>query len=348
MNARDRWWQVLIAAIFALLLIGRAVPAESLAYVADSNSDLVLVIDTQANIVVASIPVGRQPFGVAVAPSGNPLYVANRVGGTVSVIDTATQMSTGVVSGLNFPTNLAVTPDGSRVYVTSSGDNTVAVIDTTTNTIVSSINVGVQPIGIAITPDGQRAYVTNSSSNSVSAIDLTTNTVLTTIQVGCGPQGIAVTPDGGRVYVLNLCGGSVSVIDTATNTVEPGPGSLVDTFSPTGHANLPGVSVAFTPDGSRVYIPILANERFNFVGVVTTADNAPIVVLGVAPAVQQIDTLSVGIAITQDGGRAYLSSNGALTTPGRIIVVDLTTHTTLTTIAAVGPALAGIAVTPDQ
>jgi YVTN family beta-propeller protein len=336
-----------MAGIFALLLTGRAVPAESLAYVADSNSDLVLVIDTQTNIVVASIPVGQQPFGVAVAPNANPLYVANRVGGTVSVIDTNTQMPIGVVSGLNFPTNLAVTPDGSRVYVTSSGDNTVAAIDTSTNTIVSSINVGVQPFGIAITPDGQRAYVTNSQSDSVSAIDVTTNTVLTTIQVGHGPEGIAVTPDGGRVYVLNLGGGSVSVIDTATNTVEPGPATLVDTFHPAGRPNISGLSVAFTPDGARAYIP-LDRGSFNLVSVVGTADNTPVVLLGVAPAVLQIDTLSGGIAITQDGGRAYLSSNGALTTPGRVIVVDLTTHTTLTTIATVGPALAGIAVTPDQ
>lgn len=82
----------------------------------------------------------------------------------------------------------------------------------------------------------------------------------------------------------------------------------------------------------------------NFVSDVRTADNTPIVVLGVAPAVQQIDTLSVRIAITQDGGPAYLSSNGAKTpsiAPGRVIVIDIKTNATLTTIPAVGEALAG-------
>jgi YVTN family beta-propeller protein len=52
-----------------------------------------LVIDTATNTVVATVPVGNEPFGVAVTPDGHA-YVTNRdealPSGSVSVIATAT------------------------------------------------------------------------------------------------------------------------------------------------------------------------------------------------------------------------------------------------------------------
>jgi len=41
--------------------------------------------------MVASIPVGRRPWGIAITPDGQTLYTANGLSGDVSVIDTATR-----------------------------------------------------------------------------------------------------------------------------------------------------------------------------------------------------------------------------------------------------------------
>jgi YVTN family beta-propeller protein len=73
-----------------------ASPAEAapLAY-ANYNANTVPVIDTASNTVVATIPVGNSPSGVAVAPDGKHAYVANYFGNSVSVIDTATNMVVG-------------------------------------------------------------------------------------------------------------------------------------------------------------------------------------------------------------------------------------------------------------
>ena len=48
------------------------------------------VIDEATRTVTATIPVGREPYGVAVDPAAGTVYVANDVGDTVSVIDAAT------------------------------------------------------------------------------------------------------------------------------------------------------------------------------------------------------------------------------------------------------------------
>src|SRR5262249_58331827 len=55
----------------------------------------VSVIATASNVVLAVIPVGNQPFGVAVSPDGSKVYVANENSNTVSVIDTATNTVVG-------------------------------------------------------------------------------------------------------------------------------------------------------------------------------------------------------------------------------------------------------------
>jgi YVTN family beta-propeller protein len=80
-------------ALCAVLAMGvglsaRPAAAAPFAYVTGDNS--VSVIDTATNTVVATIPVGNDPFAVAVTPDGKHAYVTNSDPNTVTVIDTAT------------------------------------------------------------------------------------------------------------------------------------------------------------------------------------------------------------------------------------------------------------------
>ena len=102
-----------------------------LAYIANLDSNDVSVIDTSNDTVLATVPVGSSPFGVAVKPDGTRVYVTNDSDNTVSVIDTSnnTVVATEGV-GLE-PAGVAVNPDGTRAYVTNSNsaDSTLSVID---------------------------------------------------------------------------------------------------------------------------------------------------------------------------------------------------------------------------
>ena len=62
-------------------------PNTNLAYVANSNSSTVSVIDGKTNSVIATIPVGNSPFGVAVNPNTNLAYVAATNSHLIYVID---------------------------------------------------------------------------------------------------------------------------------------------------------------------------------------------------------------------------------------------------------------------
>jgi YVTN family beta-propeller protein len=88
-----------------LFLLGMALltipaQAQTFAYVTNRGSNSVSVIDTASNTVVATIPVGAFPEGVAITPDGTRAYVTDFVSNTVVV-------TIGV--GL-FPTGVAITP----------------------------------------------------------------------------------------------------------------------------------------------------------------------------------------------------------------------------------------------
>ena len=142
----------LAIAAFVSFLLGSAQSLAQNAYIPNAASSSVSVIATATNTVIGSpIPVGNNPFGVAVTSDGSKVYVANHFDKTVSVIDTATNTVIGSPIPVgNNPFGIAVTPDGSKVYVANEGSNTVSVIDTATNTVTAAIPVGNNPIAFGI------------------------------------------------------------------------------------------------------------------------------------------------------------------------------------------------------
>jgi len=58
-------------------IFATAIQAAPFAYIANSGSNSVSVIDTATNTVVATVGVGSAPIGVAANAAGTRVYVAN-------------------------------------------------------------------------------------------------------------------------------------------------------------------------------------------------------------------------------------------------------------------------------
>ncbi len=279
------------------------------AYIANSYDNTTSVIDTATNNITATIPVGIDPFGVAVTQDGSKVYVANNISNTVSVIDTSTNNVTATVPVGNHPFGVAVTPDGTKVYVANKFDNTTSVIDTVTNTVISTVPVvGSYLSGVAVTPDGIKVYVVSSTyidnstyNSTVSVIDTSTNNVTATVNVGAGSTGVAVSPDGEKIYVANGVDNTTSIIDTATNIVT---GTVPVGIDPWG--------IAVTPDGTKVYV---ANHKDKTISVIDTATNSVIatVPVGIYP---------IGVSVTPDGTKVYVANTGS----NNVSIIDTATN----------------------
>jgi YVTN family beta-propeller protein len=257
----------LISMILVLVNITDAAP---FAYITNSGSNTVSVIDVNTGTVTANVIVGLSPYGVALSPDGTKVYVTNQNANTVSVINTTTNTVTATVPVGNRPTGIAVSPDGTKVYVANQNDNTVSVVDTSTNSATTINGIGSTPWGITVSPNGANVYVTCYNSNNVYVINTATNSVTTSIGVGAQPEGIAVSLDGMNIYVACWSSNNVYVINTATNgvTTSIGVGS-----QPEG--------IAFSPDGMNIYVACYSSNNVYVIN--TTTNNVNTVSVGSNP-----------------------------------------------------------------
>jgi YVTN family beta-propeller protein len=295
------------------------------AYITNSSDNTVSVIDTVTNTVVATVPVGATPVGVAVNPAGTFVYVANSFSNTVSVIDTVTNTVVATVPVGVFSFGVAVNPAGTFAYVTNSdavsvfdtANSIVSVIDTASNTVVATVRVGLslpdflgQSLpGVAVNPAGTLVYVTNLVSSTVSVIDTVTNTVTATVPVGTAttPFGVAVNPAGTLVYVTNFASNTVSVINTASNTVVA---TVPVGVFPRG--------VAVNPAGTFAYV---ANFLSHAVSVIDTVTNTVVatVPVGAGPG---------GVAVNPAGTFVYVANSFSNT----VSVIDTASNTVVATV----------------
>ncbi len=324
-------WAVLAIGLSAAAWSGEALAwtGQPLAYVTSFASNSISVIDTGANTVVDTIPVGNGPEGIAVAPDGKHVYVAISTDNDLSVIDATTDKVVKKIPVAGGAFLAAVTPDGKHAYVT--GRSSVWVIDTTSEKVVATVpNIGGGEgiNGIAVTPDGKRVYVT--SPGEISAINTTSNKVVATIP-SVSPRisirNITIAPDGKHAYATNTDGAAVgcfiSIIDTAANTVtfgaELAPGSTIL-----------AVNIAVTPNGKTLYLPIFTGPPVGDIFAVETATNA---VAATIPFPQNPLTDATDVAITPDGRRAYVTAEPFNAGPSFVTVVDVATNLIISQIA---------------
>ncbi|HWM69927.1 MAG TPA: hypothetical protein VNO35_25345 [Steroidobacteraceae bacterium] len=146
----------------------------------DTDSVSVFLVAKDANKKVAEVPVGKEPWCVAIKSEDDD-------------------------DDHDHGKRRHHDDDDSKVYVTNMASGTVSVIDAQRRKLLKTIKVGTEPFGCALSPDGRTLYVSNQSSETVSVIDTRWDFVIKTIRnVGPKPHGIAVTADGEKVYVTQL------------------------------------------------------------------------------------------------------------------------------------------------
>lgn len=252
---------------------------ETYAYVTNSNSSTVSIIDTRINEVIHVIPGFDGPSGMVIDHARNIGYV-NNYGGpdgvksgngkTISIVNLETNTIIGTIEVDLAPAALAIAPDGRFVYVINYVDGnpctgTMNIIETENNQVIGTVRGFFGPFGIALTPNGKLAYITNFGSNNfdpigttVSVVDLVNREIIATVDVGLQPSGVGITPDGRFAYIsnyntlyrhkdfteLSAGEGTVSIIDIATNKVLP----------PTITVGSSPARVKISPNGKFAYI----------------------------------------------------------------------------------------------
>jgi YVTN family beta-propeller protein len=175
------------------------------AWVTNAADDTVSQIDLERRIVINRIPVGRSPTAI-VAAAGS-IWVANTGGRTVSRINVATGRVAQEVEVGNAPRAIVVAGDG--LWVANSTDSTIQRIDPASGVVEAAAGVGANPVAFAA--DASTMWVASEDLASVSQIDPRTGATIAIVQLGVRPAAMALGTDW--LWVASS-DGTLSWIDT--------------------------------------------------------------------------------------------------------------------------------------
>jgi YVTN family beta-propeller protein len=225
-------------------------------FAVDQTNFRIVAINTQAEKIVASIPVGRYPFGITLSPDETRAYVAN-VGlfeySRIIGVDRDDPERTGLkfppfaylskeaakgvdidgfkVPGLGDPN----VPESFSVWEIDIEDleNTSVTARVKTGILIGQVVEDFPAVGGAspnsVVATHNRVFVSNGNNDSISVIDTNKDEVIETIELkidprlgnlrGAIPFGLALSPDSKRLYVAEAGINAVAVIDIMTFSV---------------------------------------------------------------------------------------------------------------------------------
>jgi YVTN family beta-propeller protein len=160
----------------------------SRAFVANTGSDSVTVLDPATGTVLHTIPTGDAPVGAWPGSDGR-MYVDNEAGKSLTVIDVATLTVTSTIQ-LGFTPAVAAVAPGGELWVTNTDDGKLAFFDATSGVMTGELVTGAGAHAIAFDPGRGKAYVINQADGTVAVVDVATKTIAKTIAVGAKPNGI--------------------------------------------------------------------------------------------------------------------------------------------------------------
>jgi YVTN family beta-propeller protein len=243
--------------------------------VANQGTGSVALVDPKSGKVLAEIPTGDKPAGVALSKDGRRGVVSHWYGYDVALLE--------------------VRPDGLSLQ--------------------GRVEVGPEPRGVVLSNDGKLAYVAVGASNEVVRVDLESRKVTGRLSVGREPRGLAITADGKTLVAANTRSGSVSVVDLTawkverTLPLEPSAANLrqiaVDTTGKTAYvANMRNRGMSTTQN--NIDLGWVLGQRLSKVDLDGSSpfETVALDVKGKAFADMH------GLALSQDGKAIALSSGG--------------------------------------
>ena len=271
--------------------------------------------------VVATIPVGAQPFDVAVDADLNRAYVTTQSGASLWMIDGETHAPIGGPISFGVAMRgVAVNPGTHRVYA-ALADNRLTVINGLTGEVLQTRTTGVDPLAVAVSPATGRVYVT------VQATVQGEYRVLFHDGATGVNNGFADVPFTPRRIVFDSARGRVLVTGQAAGALVAIPESTLMAGEPvTGIPNADGVAVDEVND--RIYVASPGNGIAVLSGDLTARFDT-ITAVGPAP---------VELAVDAAGQRLYVTDSS----DGFLYVVDLLTGAQIDRVE-VGSAPIGVA-----
>jgi len=175
--------------------------ATGLAFVMNSGSASISVIDMATLKELRRIPVLREPHHWALSPDGKSLLVGDTSGNELFSLDPATGALQRTVPCVD-PYQLWFSPNGRFLVVNGLARNQVDVYDGATLKLVKRFPIASMPSHLAFSPDSSTVFVSLQETDRLVAIDLNKMAIRWDQPVGRTPAGVLWL--NGKVLVADM------------------------------------------------------------------------------------------------------------------------------------------------
>jgi len=257
--------------------------------------------------VLATVPVGDGPQGIAINPTTNRVYVANYFGGSVSVLDSTSGSVLQTIPVGPTLSGVAVDESLNRIFVASRDAYAVWPIDGATGAVLPSMFARGAPIGLAVNGSTHRLYASTPSQRGMVVFDTQSMQLLRTIGMNSSPIYPTVHPATHSVYVASPNEGRVDMFD----------GELQGSMGAIGIGLRP-FGVAVNVANGLVYV---ADNRAGTIVAIDSGLNGPLATIAVGLNPE-------GVAVNARLNRIYVTNSTSAT----LSVIDGASHTVVGTV----------------
>ena len=224
------------------------IPELSRVFASATGTNEVVAIDENTLKVIARMPGGVYPDGMAYAPGEHKLYVSDETGKTETVIDVATNRRLKTIALDGEAGNTQYDPVSRHIFVNVQTRRQLIEIDPSTDAIVARIDVAGANgnHGLLIVPQWRLAFIAYEGNNKLLVLDMRTMRVTQSFDVGRGPDVLAFDPSANTLYVAGEAGVVSMFRHDGTRMMKVGEGFL----GPNAH-------VVYVDDAThRSYFPL--------------------------------------------------------------------------------------------
>jgi YVTN family beta-propeller protein len=190
--------------------------AAGLAFVVNSNSASISVIDMSERKELRRVPALREPHHVMLSPDGKSLLIGDTAGNEMLFLDPATGEVQRRVPVAD-PYQLGFSPNGKFLVVNGLARNQIDVYEPATMSLIKRFPAASMPSHMAFSPDSGTVFVSLQGTNKLAAFDLTKMEPLWVEPVGPTPAGVLYLH--GKVLVADMGDDYVAVVDPKTGQV---------------------------------------------------------------------------------------------------------------------------------
>jgi len=231
-------------------------PVRPRMYASITGSNCVAVIDTSTLQVIAMVPVGDAPFGMAESADGSTLYVANSGDTTtgISVVDLNALQTINNLPTPETPSDIAV-GSHNQLYLTPGGDGDEGImqVDATTGIFQESFDDEGQVLVsgggfLAVSPDLNTLYFGNSGT--LASFDISTGTADTlqvnSSTVGSNGEDLELNHSGNVLcFPVGAGQNGYKIAEIPSNDIDAASGYLTTGAYPS--------NITFSPDDTVAY-----------------------------------------------------------------------------------------------